>query len=64
MILGVNKMPIQWEIAHPYVREKYLEKFHEYRNYSSGSSSLHNKRMNIDEALKFIKSVNYKTCKK
>uniref|UniRef100_A0A6M2DYF4 Putative g-protein coupled receptor n=1 Tax=Xenopsylla cheopis TaxID=163159 RepID=A0A6M2DYF4_XENCH len=59
----VNKMPIQWEIAHPYVREKYLEKFYEYKNYSSGSSSLHNSRMNIDEALKFIKSVNYKTCK-
>ncbi|XP_046734567.1 uncharacterized protein LOC124404468 [Diprion similis] len=59
----VQKMPILWEKATPYMKEKYLERFYEYRNYTTGPASLHTEKMNIDQALKFIRSVNPKTCK-
>ncbi|XP_015514944.1 uncharacterized protein [Neodiprion pinetum] len=59
----VQKMPVQWEKATPYMKEKYLERFYEYRNYTTGPASLHTEKMNIDQALKFIRSVNPKTCK-
>ena len=59
----VHKMPVQWEKAKPYVREKYLEQFYHYRNYSAGPESLRSEKTNIDQALKFILNVNSKTCK-
>lgn len=62
--LGIHKVPIQWEQAPPYIREKYLDRYYEYRNYSTGSKSLHTGKINIDQALKFIYGVNEKTCKK
>lgn len=46
------------------MRERYLDRHYEYRNYSTGPSALHTKKMNIDQALKFIISVNPKSCKK
>ncbi|CAG2058188.1 unnamed protein product, partial [Timema podura] len=60
---GVHKMPVQWEKATPNMKEYYLEEFYEYKNYSVGAHSLHTQNMNIDQALKFILSVNAKTCK-
>lgn len=57
-------MPIQWNKAPYYIREKYLDKFDEYRNFSTGPEALHSTKMNIDQALKFIQGVNAKTCKK
>nr|CAD7405563.1 unnamed protein product [Timema cristinae] len=60
---GVHKMPVQWEKATPNLKEFYLEEFYEYKNYSVGAHSLHTQNMNIDQALKFILSVNAKTCK-
>lgn len=59
----VHKMPIQWNRAPKYIREKYLDKFDEYRNYSTGPDALHSTKINIDQALKFIQGVNPKTCK-
>lgn len=59
----VHKMPIQWNKAPLYIREKYLDKFDEYRNYSTGPDALHTTKMNIDQALKFIHGVNHLTCK-
>nr|CAD7462049.1 unnamed protein product [Timema tahoe] len=59
----VHKMPVQWEKATPNMKEFYLEEFYEYKNYSVGAHSLHTQNMNIDQALKFILSVNAKTCK-
>jgi hypothetical protein len=64
MFSGVHKMPVQWETASHHVREMYLERFYEYRNFSMGARSLHTSRMNIDQALKFILGVNARTCKK
>nr|WOZ29507.1 G-protein coupled receptor 158 [Locusta migratoria] len=58
----VHKMPVQWERADPNTREMYLERFYEYRNFSTGPAAIHTNRMNIDEALRFIHGVNPKTC--
>lgn len=57
-------MPVQWEKAKPYVREKYLEQYHNYRNYSTGPAALFETKMNIDQVLKFILGMNSRTCKK
>uniref|UniRef100_A0A6B2EIQ8 Putative g-protein coupled receptor n=1 Tax=Phlebotomus kandelakii TaxID=1109342 RepID=A0A6B2EIQ8_9DIPT len=59
----VQKVPIQWDRAPYHIREKYLDRYYEYRNYSSGAASMHTEKMNIDEALKFIRGVNEKSCK-
>lgn len=59
----IHKMPVQWERASTYVREMYLEKFYEYRNFTEGSESLHSNKINIDAAVKFIRGVNAKTSK-
>lgn len=60
----IHKIPIKWEKAPAYIREKYLDRYYEYRNFSTGPESLHNRQMNIDEVLKFIHGVNHNTCKK
>lgn len=57
-------MPIQWNMAPPYIREKYMDMFYEYRNASIGPESLHTTKMNVDEALKFVLGVNKNTCRK
>lgn len=57
-------MPIQWNKAPTYIREKYMDMFYEYRNASTGPEALHTSKMNVDKALKFILGVNKKTCKK
>ena len=57
-------MPIKWEKAPPYIREKYLDMFYEYRNHSVGPESLHSTKINIDEVLRFIFSVRPNNCKK
>lgn len=46
------------------MKETYLEHFYEYRNATIGSESLHRERINIDQVLKFINSVNKDTCKR
>lgn len=61
--LGVQKVPIQWERAPYHIREKYLDEHYEYRNYSTGSASLHTNKINIDQALKFILGVNPSSCR-
>ncbi|XP_012263569.2 uncharacterized protein LOC105690392 [Athalia rosae] len=58
----VQKMPVQWEKATPYVKEKYLERYYEYRNFTTGPEALHSEKMNIEQALKFILGVNGKNC--
>ncbi|XP_017885340.1 uncharacterized protein LOC108628125 [Ceratina calcarata] len=58
----IHKMPVEWKRARPEVREKYLERHYHYKNYSTGPKSIRSERMNIDQALKFILSVNPKTC--
>uniref|UniRef100_U5ENY5 Putative g-protein coupled receptor signaling pathway n=1 Tax=Corethrella appendiculata TaxID=1370023 RepID=U5ENY5_9DIPT len=59
----VQKVPIQWDIVPDYIREKYLDRYYEYRNYSTGPSSMHSRKINIDQVLKFIIGVNPKTCR-
>lgn len=59
----VQKQPIQWERAPYRIREKHLDRRPEYRNYTTGPSSLHTERMNVDQAIKFIHGVNENTCK-
>lgn len=59
----VQKVPIQWDRVPPYTREKYLDMYEEYRNATRGPKSMHTPKMNIDEVLRFIFSVNENTCK-
>lgn len=61
-ILGVEKVPIQWERAPPYIREKYLDRHPEYRNYTTGAGSLHTDKINADQVLNFILGVSERTC--
>lgn len=60
--LGVQKIPIQWERAPPYIREKYLDRHPEYRNYTTGAGSLHTDKINADQVLNFILGVSERTC--
>ncbi|XP_076766742.1 uncharacterized protein LOC143433330 [Xylocopa sonorina] len=59
----IHKMPVQWEKAATHVREKYLEQYYHYRNHSMGPEALRSEQINIDQTLKFILSINSKTCK-
>lgn len=59
----IRKVPIKWDRATYAIREKYLDTHYQYRNYSTGSASLHTQKINIDQALKFINGVNERTCK-
>ena len=60
----IHKMPVEWTKAKPHVREKYLEQFYHYRNYSVGPEALKSEKVNIDQCVKFILSINSKTCKR
>ncbi|XP_044729063.1 uncharacterized protein LOC123292459 isoform X2 [Chrysoperla carnea] len=59
----VQKLPVQWEKAPPHIRAKYMEKYYEYKNFSTGPQSLHTDRLNIHAALNFILGVHEKNCK-
>lgn len=59
----IQKMPVQWEKAPPFIRELYLEKYYEFRNVTTGPEALLAKTMNPHDALHFILSVNKDTCK-
>jgi hypothetical protein len=56
-------MPVQWEIVPKWLRERYLDRYYEYRNMSVGPSAMQNSKMNIEQVLKFILGVNARTCK-
>ncbi|KAL0275101.1 UNVERIFIED_CONTAM: hypothetical protein PYX00_003066 [Menopon gallinae] len=66
----IHKIPVQWDRASRYVREKYLDRYYEYRRYNNashmnhtGPNSVHASKINIHRVLSFILSVNDKTCK-
>lgn len=58
----MQKLPIELERAPPYIREKYLDRHPEYRNYTTGAGSLHTDRINANQVLNFILSVSERTC--
>ncbi|XP_077288541.1 uncharacterized protein LOC143912950 [Arctopsyche grandis] len=60
----VQKMPVQWERAPPYIRNWYLQRYYEYNNVTSGPDSLHTSKMNIDEVMHFIHEVQPFNCSK
>lgn len=62
VFLGIQKVPIQWERAPPYIREKYLDRHPEYRNYTTGAGALHTDHINADQVLNFILGVSERTC--
>ncbi|XP_034243708.1 uncharacterized protein LOC117646698 [Thrips palmi] len=59
----IHKIPVKWDKVPLYMKEYYLDKFPEYRNASKGARSLHTGKVNIDEVLRFIFSVNEANCK-
>ncbi|XP_014280569.1 uncharacterized protein [Halyomorpha halys] len=60
----VQKMPIKWKKAPQYMREKYLDHFYAYRNESQDpyNSPVHQKLLNIHEAINFILDVKPSNC--
>lgn len=63
IVPGVQKMPVQWEKAPPWIREKYLLRYPEYMNYTFGPDTLKGKKINIHRALDFILRMNKDLCK-
>lgn len=63
-IIGINKIPVQWEKASSYVREKYINKYNEYKAPVSGREALNTPKINIHKALDFILGMNKDNCKK
>ena len=59
-------MPIKWEKAPQYIRDKYLDYFYSYQNESQDpkSSPIHQKLLNIHEAINFILDVKPTNCHK
>ncbi|XP_059475327.1 uncharacterized protein LOC132196585 [Neocloeon triangulifer] len=65
-ISWIHRLPQHWERVPLWMKEKYLDKFYEYRNSSNGTTSrqsLDHDKMNIDEVLRFIFAVTPKSCK-
>ena len=62
--IGIQKQPVQWSQMDPQLRAKYMERHFTYVNSSNGPASTHTKSKNIDNILKFIRSVNKNNCKK
>ncbi|OXU20878.1 hypothetical protein TSAR_014574 [Trichomalopsis sarcophagae] len=60
----IQKRPAELTKATEYMKEKYLEQYYEYKNYSVGPDSLHTDKMNIHEVLKFIYGVHESNCHK
>lgn len=68
--VGIHKLPAQWDKATKYQREKYLDRYYEYRTFNNasdhnftGPNSVHVSRINIHRVLKFILGVNENNCK-
>ncbi|XP_023016255.1 uncharacterized protein [Leptinotarsa decemlineata] len=59
----IQKLPIQWEKAVPYIRELYLDKYSEYRNQTFGPASLSQPKLNVHRVLDFILGMNKVNCK-
>ncbi|CAB0033910.1 unnamed protein product [Trichogramma brassicae] len=60
----IQKRPAELNEPSPYMRQKYLEQYYEYQNYSTGPASLHDSKINIDQVLKFINHVHKDNCHK
>lgn len=60
----VQKMPIKWEKAPAYIREKYLDLFYSYRNESQDpyNNPVRQKLLNIHKGINFILDVKPKNC--
>ncbi|XP_022919951.1 uncharacterized protein [Onthophagus taurus] len=59
----LHKPPAQWYPAPPLIREYYLNKYHEYKNFTTGLNAMHMKKLNINEALRFIGTMNKENCR-
>ncbi|XP_053597227.1 uncharacterized protein LOC103576728 isoform X1 [Microplitis demolitor] len=58
-------LPVKWNKAPKHLRDKYIEMYPEYSNYSnfsSGADAFQTQKINIHKAIAFIKSVNGKNC--
>lgn len=71
----IHKLPIKWEKARQYIRELYLDKYYEYRNYSEdivffrqlniteSANPFRTNNLNIHSAINFILEVKPNNCK-
>ncbi|EEB13934.1 conserved hypothetical protein [Pediculus humanus corporis] len=66
----IHKLPAQWDRATKFQREKYLDRYYEYRTFNNasdfnftGPNSIHVSKINIHSVLKFILGVNERNCK-
>ena len=67
----IQKMPVQWEIAPWHIREQYMDRYYNYRNFSwnpydqvnaSNPDVLEQKLLNIDATIRFFRTMNATNC--
>ena len=61
---GIQRLPVQWERAHPFLRAMYADRYYEYVNATHGPAALHTERVNVYEVLNFIRGVQPNNCSK
>jgi len=61
----IQRLPQQWEPAPHWLREGYLERYYDYRNFSNDAIPKIDAfdRNNVDDILKFITNINARNCK-
>ncbi|KAJ8959523.1 hypothetical protein NQ314_006260 [Rhamnusium bicolor] len=59
----IQKLPVQWEKAPPYIRNLYLDRYREYLNQTTGPATLNQPKLNIHRTLDFILGINKDNCK-
>ncbi|KAJ8981548.1 hypothetical protein NQ317_009807 [Molorchus minor] len=59
----IQKLPVKWEKASPYIRDLYLHKYPEYLNQTKGPKNLNRPNLNIHRTLDFILQMNKDNCK-
>lgn len=63
LMLGIQKMPVQWEKSSYLRREMALDKYPEYRNASKGAASIRQPKINIHRVLDYILGMNKEKCR-
>lgn len=60
--VGIQKLPVKWEKAPPYLRNMYLDQYREYLNQTTGPTNFNQHKLNIHRTLDFILGMNKNNC--
>lgn len=64
VVPGIQRLPVEWKKAHPFIRALYADRYYEYVNATSGPAALHTEKMNVYEVLNYIRGVQPHNCSK